>query len=444
MSFLNANLPIQISVANYVQNDKRDRFIDFIQDVSNANTAVRITPTEYQYTQGKVRNLKMNLYAPICDIEGSCDTNVCNMDGEKHEISQYYFDLTECFATKPIVVEGDDIRYVDNTWSFSEHVFQQIAAMMPAVRKGLARDMFVKFASLVGVHPDGSAEKRVTLTNPTTLGAYPQGLDDIYAEYDAADLMTPYIIGGRPLMQFTRSLQNGGLNALGDRLELYQPENVYYDGGLSASVLNDTVNGEHIFSVDPRVFKFVTFSQNAGMFVTDMNSLADVDLQHNRGNANLIKGTYLDPVTGLLFDLYINYTCDTWVIQLKLIWDMWVLPEYVCQMVGVNGLMHWRTCPQVIIPCPSGSVPPSASAPSVYSWTPGGVSYPYTISTIVLGNRPAFNLNAQVANIADLAAALNNAWGTPAFYVDGSDIKYTGAVGLSGTINNGEVNITFA
>ena len=99
------------------------------------------------------------------------------------------------------------------------------------------------------------------------------------------------------------------------------------------------VNGEHIFSVDPRVFKFVTFSQNAGMFVTDMNSLADVDLQHNRGNANLIKGTYLDPVTGLLFDLYINYTCDTWVIQLKLIWDMWVLPEYVCQVVGVNGLM---------------------------------------------------------------------------------------------------------
>jgi hypothetical protein len=446
MSFINANLPIQIGVSNYVRNDKRVPFIDFVVAASDANTTINIQPTDYQYAQGKVRNLKAILYAPICDVEGDCATSICESGGDKQEPSIYFFDLEECFATKKIQIYEDDIRYLDTGWSFSNNALQQIAAMMPAVRQGIAEDMLIKMESLVGIHPDGATSKRVNLVNPVTLGAYAQGLDDIYLDYSDAGLYAPFIIGGRSLKHFTRRIENGGVNALGDRIDLYEHENIWYDEGLSARVLNDTVNGDHIYSVDPRVFKFVTFSRNAGMFRTDRQSLDDLDLMHNSGNQSYIKGVYLDPVTGLLFDLYIKYDCDNWTIQLKLIWDMWVLPEYVCTAVGVNGIMKWRTCPQVIVPCPTGSLVPSPAAPQQYSWTPDlPCAYPYSIIQGSLENRNS-QLDTQVTNIAGLVGVLNEIWGQPIFALNGGGtaIVYSGVAPITGSLNGGEVTITFA
>lgn len=445
MSFANANLPIQMGVANYVRNDKRVPFIDFIIAASDANTAIQVTPTDFQYAAGKVRNLKMILYAPICDVEGDCNTSICDSGGEKIEPSIYWFDIAECFASKKFTIAENDIRQLDTGWSFSNNALQQIAAQMPAIRQSIADAWMIKLASLAGIHPDGSSEKRVTLINPVTLGAFGPGLDEIYDDYSDAGLYAPYISGGRQLKQFMRRIQNGGLNDLGDRLELYNSENIWYDEGVSSRVLNDTVNGDHIFTIDPRVFKLVTFSENAGMFRTDLYSLDDIDLQHNRGNINFIKGVYLDPITGLLFDLYVKYECDNWTIQIKLIWDMWVLPEYVCVAAGVNGIMHWRTCPQVVTPCPSGSPVASPTGPQQFSWTPSlPCAYPYPVTNGTLGNRSSYP-NTIVGDLAGLAALLNELYGVQGmFTVSGPDIVYTGYTALTGQLNDGEVTITFA
>lgn len=447
MSYQNANLPIQIAIENYGNLGRTYQVIDFIRNTSDRNTWIDINTEGFLYAPGKIRSLKAIYYPIICNVEGDCNQNLCS-PGTPAPPSVQFFDITECTATLPRSINKNDIRLLDTGWDFSDNALKIMNSTLPELRRLIATQFLVKLSFLAGIHPDGSDEKRVVLINNLTGAINPVGLSQIQREYADAGFDQPNILGGGEVYTFLSMSRIGGLNQLGQQINMVDTSNIWYDDGISASVLDDTANGDHIFTIDPRVFKFVTYSENAGIFRTDLSSLADIDAVYQRGGTDYIEGTFYDPVTGLLFDLFVNYDkCShTWTFWIKLNWDFFVMPDTVCSTPGVNGIMHWRTCPELVPVCPTGSLVPSPTGASTLSWVVAlPCSYPYTIADMQIGNRGA-QLNMQVTDIAGLTAAFNAAYGKNIFTNNGSAIQYTGpsAFPLSGTINGNEVVFAFS
>lgn len=157
-----------------------------------------------------------------------------------------------------------------------------------------------------------------------------------------------------------------------------------------------------------------------------------------------IEGTLIDPETGIPWDLYVRYNeCTSqWNFQLKHRWDFFVMPDVACNIQGVNGIMHWRTCPEVLAECPTGVTPSPAVTPETFSWTPTMANITSVSTSIIAGYGAVQNSPYPTPNIAALAAYMN-ANSQITFTVNGSAIEYTGVTPITANFN-GTVNATFA
>lgn len=448
MSFVNSNVLIQQFVNKYGNTQRTYRAIDFVRDVSNANTAISIDSNSFLKAAGKKRSVRVNYFPILCGDEGDCNTNICDT-GNRVEPAQQMFDITECTATPIYAINKDDIRLVDNNqWDFTGTALSIIASAMPNMRHKLALAFVTKLYELAGVHIDGSATKQVSTTNNATGVVNPIGKFDIEREFMDGGFMKPYILGGSEVYNWQKMVGIGGLNAQGQRIDQLDTANSYYDDGLSAAVLNDIVNGEHILAIDPQVFKFVTYAENAGIFRTGMATIEDLPNLYRNNFGGFLEGSLIDPVTGLLWDLYIKYDeCNSqWNFQLKLRWDFFVMPEIACNVQGVNGIMHYRTCPPVQVQCPSGSPLSSPAAADTFDWTPTLADIPVISQITIGGKNYSWNNPVAINSLDDLKNAMNEAYSpsNPLFTVSSNKIRYSGYSALSGSINNGDVSITFA
>ena len=446
MSNQNSHLPISKIAVGFGNLGRTFQAFNFVRDVSNANSSVNISSADFIKAPGKRRPFVLNFFPVLCNQTGDCSTDVCSMTGEKVELAQQVYDITQCIASPIFKLEKDDVRLIDANWSFSNVMSQIIQSALPDFRRRLATAMVTRLYALSGVHTDGAVTKRVTTTNSANGVVNPLGKFEIEREYLDAGLGNPYLLGGSEVYNWQKMVAIGAPNASGQDIGGLSTANTYYDEGLSNVVNNDLTNGEWILSIDPSVFKFVSYSANSGIFTTGLVDVSDVDkLYQMNGFGNMLEGTYYDPATGFVYDLTIRYDCGAWHAGFKFEWDFIVLPDTVCGVQGLNGIMKWRTCPPLQVSCPAGSPIGSPAAAKTYEWTPTLADTP-SISKITLGGVTwVSNAPLAITTLAQLAAALNEAYSpnNAMFTVNGAKIKYTGYTALTGKIND-TVTVTFA
>ena len=353
MSFLDSMLPV---ARNVIKRAKKNRSYEAAAAIIAASRLNGNISAKDFGREGKKRQFKMTYTAPICDVDTDavCGVNLC-APAAKVEPQQALFTLSRCTASPAFVVAGDDVRNVDGDLVWGDFVEAQLAAMFPQMRKKLARQMLALVYANVGKHPDGtSGAKTVALANQNNASLNPAGLFKIEREFQDGGYEAPFVIGGAVVDVWRKSVAIGGLNDQGQRIDQLRNRDLYYDG-----LVNDVINAagyDSMIAFDPQVLKFIPWNKNAGRFatnITGINTAEDVNKLFAMGGPNRIRGTIFDPVLNLLWDFNVRYDdCeDTYTFEMELQWDIFFLPQEVCNVAGVNGIMRYQTCPEEAVVC---------------------------------------------------------------------------------------------
>jgi hypothetical protein len=444
MSFKNSMQALQRFVINSRYAFPHYENIDAVLDARRLNTTILDGDIS---KEGKLRQIKITHYPIDCDaVAESCDGNLCDT-GTLVEPVQEWFYISRCIQLKPKTLRVEDVRDVDGNWSFSDHAMALINAQLGTARRELSREIDALLLANKGLHLDGNQYRRVTMTNTATGVVQPVGLWEIEQEFADGGYINPFVMGSKEVYQWKKALGIATDNsATGQALARIGSTNVYYDTTLN-SVVGDTSNGEYIIAFDPQSLKFVSYNDNLGLFATDLASPEQLDQLYKRGGTDYMKGVLQDPENGLLWDFFLNFDkCagddGTFTFFLRLKWDIFFPRVESCNIQGVNGVFVYKTCPVVQPACPSGDTPSPAAASHTYSWTPG-LSYPFILSEAQIGGIETYP-NVAVTSITDLVAAMNDSYGVSIFTVSGSNVHYTGYSPITGSLNSGEVTVTFA
>jgi len=448
--FLNSGREFQKFVMDMEYNTPRMEVINALLDASEMNRL--LLADEFRYGPGQLREVKISYYPQRCDVVAdTVNSSICET-GTVQSPTQQWYQITNGIQTKPQRLYPNDVRYVDGMWSFSQHAVQQILSGLGALRKELAVRLTTDLIANKGFHEDGSEYgTRINLVYTDNGLLTPVGISTIRQEFTNLAYMDPFIIGYTQVFQwrefFGIATDN---NTLGQAFQRINAPRMYYDVNLNTIKGVTAGDPEYIIAFDPRAVKFVTFSENAGKWSTDLLSIEDLDRMFANGNESVLLGAFVDPVTGLIFDLDVHKTIcvddsktGAFDWKLTLIYDTFYTPIQTCNEQGINGIFEYKTCPVVLPSCPEGDTPSPAIAASDWTWTPGDI-FPLLVSDITLGaytNNP----NVNVTSLAELAAVMGAAYnGQAIFSVDGSDITYSGFSQITGSINSGNITVTFA
>lgn len=443
MSFANSNLPIARFVPNWAKSARSYKAAEGIIAASRKNNL--ISAVDLGSEPGKKRQFKLTYYPVNCDAAAdNCSASVCDA-GTAVAPKQEFFTLSECTSSKNFTLSTSDVRLVDGMYTFSDHAMAQIAAQMPAMRKKLATQMLTKIYANKGLLPGGAASQRVQFVNTTTGAANLSATNTINRIFADTGFSEPFIIGGTEIFDLSEAIRLGGLNNLGQRIDGLDYTNKYYD-----ALINEVVGdgGEHVLAFDPQVLKFISWSKNAGMFATDLQSVESLDSLYKMGAKGVMRGVLLDPVLGILWDLNVHYDeCnDVFTYQYRLEWDIFFMPDTVCNDFGVNGIFHFTTCAPVVPACPAGDALPASPATATFEFdTNGELTFPFTVYDLSVAGRVT-QPNITVANIAALKNVLNDGGGI-VFGTSGTKLTYTGYTGETGItirINGEEYTFTEA
>lgn len=436
MSWINAMRNLQKNVYDYTQDTIPQEGLLAVLTARTLNTTIQ--ETDLQIQQGKKRQLKINYYAPDCDVVSDSDTiNVCQA-GDVQEPKQMWFEISRATTTKAKSLNKNDIRNDDGNFMFSDHAKFQIRSGLAEARKSLAQDVIDLLAANVGLLPNGEASQLLPMINKSDGTINPMGVWNIERAYRDSGYQNPFIVGGTDVFYWKKAVSIGGINDKGQNLAQMGRTNAYYDTLVNTSFGDNAT--EHVISFDPQMIKFVSFNNNAGMFATDMKSIDDLDAIYQRGGTDYIEGVMQDPVTGLLWDLYIKYDfCNSrWTWQYQLLWDMFFLPPYLCGKQGVNGIFHWTTCVPLVETCSAGSPLPANTASTFSFDTNGNISFPYIVQTLNIAGIEV-KPNQSVANLDALIALMNNSAPAPlVFTKSGTEIRYSGFAGITVTLNGSD------
>ncbi|MBS1771524.1 MAG: hypothetical protein JST82_01600 [Bacteroidetes bacterium] len=439
MSFKNAMQATQKSILQYAKQGRPYEVLAALLAARQFNTT--ITETDLQSEAGKKRQLKINYYAPVCTDNGVGNENICNA-GTVIEPKQVFFDISRTTASAVYQLNRDDVRYVDGAYTFSDHAKAAINAALPAVRRKLATEVASLLVSNTGLLPDGNSTRMLPFMDKETGTMNPMGLWEVERTYRDAGFSDPFIVGGTDVFHWRKAVEVGGINDKGQNMSALGRSNAYYD-----TLINDAfgdADTEHIVTFDPQMLKFVSFNRNAGIFATDLNNIDAIDAIYQRGGTDYVEGVLADPLTGLLWDLNVNYDkCNyRWTFQWKLEWDIFFMPPMVCNLPGVNGVCHFTTCAPVQFTCPEGGTPITGATSHTYQWdTNGIVSYPLYVYELDLGGQTS-HPDATVANITELKDLMNANVTGYTFGISGTKLNYTGYSGLGGHVND-TTNISF-
>lgn len=444
MSFLNAGRALTKFALDWTRS-KPEELMQAILDARPFNRT--ITERDMQFQEGKLRQLYITYYPPVCEDTGDCDDTVCD-SGTKIEPHQMYFKLSQCTASAVYTLAKDDIRLVDGSWDFSDHAKMQMASVMPTVRHKMAVEMAALLVSNVGILPNGNASQLLPFVSQGTAVAQPKGMWEIERTFHDSGYSNPFIVGGPAVWEWKKSTEIGGLSAEGQYLDRMRRDQLYYDNLVNTTFNN---NQENIIAFDPQMLKFIAFNEHAGLFRTQKYTIDDLTSMFIMGSPTRIEGVMPDQFTGLLWDLDIKYSDELndcrggWKFQVRLNWDIFFMPPQVCNVQGVTGIFHFTTCPQLEATCETGSVITPADE-ATYSADASGLSYPLLLQKLVIAGvttYPSQNEPVSVANLTALVAQLNaNAPAPLEFSVNGTDIEYEGYVGIEVEIN-GTTTLTF-
>lgn len=439
MSFVNSQRDLIKFALEYTMG----RPVEMTQAVLKARAENQlITESDTQFDDGKKRRLHFNYYPPVCADNGAGNENICNT-GTVLQPKQDFFEISQVTASAVYQLNPDDIRYMDNSYTFSQNARAQIMSVLPTVREKLDSAITALIVANVGLLPNGNASQLLPVLNKENGVVNPMGLWEIERAYRDSGYSNPYIVGGTDVFHWKKATAIGGLNANGQYIDKMVVPNLYYSGLVNTTF--GSPSAEHIVSFDPQMLKFVTFSRNAGMFATDEISIDAIDEIYSRGSDNRLKGVMPDPVTGLIWDLNIHYDdClnngnGGWKFQWKLEWDIFFMPAKVCNKQGVNGIFHWTTCLQTVPECPTGSIIEPADSATYEFDTNGEITFPIIVQKVQVGGIISYPAEAEsgVANIAGLRDLLNGIANGIVFSVSSTKLQYTGYAAVTVTLNGG-------
>jgi hypothetical protein len=439
MSFKNAMQATQKAILQYARQGRPYEVLAAVLAARQFNTS--ITETDLRSEEGKKRQLKINYYAPVCEDNGTGSESICDA-GAVVEPKQEYFEIKRKTASAVYQLNRDDIRYFDGNYSFSDHAKAAINAALPAVRRKLAVEVAQLLTDNAGLLPNGNAAKMLPFLDKTNGIVNPMGLWEIERIYRDSGFANPFIVGGTDVFHWRKAVEIGGVNEKGQNISQMGRSNAFYD-----SLVNDAfgdADTEHILTFDPQVLKFVSFNRNAGIFATELQNIDAIDTIYQRGGTDYIEGVMADPLTGLLWDLNVNYDkCTyTWTFQWKLEWDIFFMPPVVCNIPGVNGIFHFTTCAPVVYECPEGGTPETPAASDTFEWdTDTVIAYPLYVHQFDLAGQTTYP-NVTVANITELKNLFNDSVNGYSFTVSGTKLQYTGYSALSGHLND-TTNVSF-
>ncbi len=400
-----------------------------------------ITEADLYSDEGKKRQLKVNYYPPICTDNGTGTENLCD-SGQSIAPKQEYFEIKESTASAVYQLNRDDIRFVDGAYSFSDHAKAAINAALPAVRRKLAVAIANKMTANVGLLPDGNAKRMLPFLDKQNGVVNPMGLWEVERTFRDSGFSNPFIVGGTDVFHWRKAVEIGGISDKGQNVSQMGRSNAYYDSLVNDAFGDDTT--EHVMAFDPQMLKFVSFNRNAGIFATDLQNIDAIDTIYQRGGTDYIQGVMADPVTGLLWDLNVNYDkCNyRWTFQWKLEWDIFFLPPAVCNLAGVTGLFHFTTCAPVQYECPTGGTPETPAVSHTYDWdTDTDIDFPLYVHELDVAGQTTYP-NVTVANITQLKDLFNDSVNGYVFSVTGTKLRYTGYAAISGHVND-STNVSF-
>lgn len=438
MSYANAMRYLQKNVFDYVRPGVPYPIISALLAARQFNDT--ITEQDLGNGPGKKRPLKINYSAPVCEDDGTCSDNICNA-GIKVEPKQAWFEITRCTASNVYTIAKDDLRYIDGEWRFSQDAMRIVRSILPAVHKKLATEMVALLVDNVGLQPNGEESTMLPMVDKGNGTINPIGLWEIEKIYRNTGYSNPFIVGGDDVFYWNRIVNIGGLNELGQNIARLGMSNGYYEPLVNTAFADPTQ--EHAITFDPQMLKLVTFSENAGMFATDLDSIMDMDTMYARGGTDYIEGVLVDPTYGLMWDFNAVYDkCDkVFNLQLKLNWDLFIMPVPVCNIQGVNGIYHFTSCLPPAIECPTPASPISPTQ-STFTYDASGLTFPLYVNKIELGGITDFPA-ATVANVAELRTLFNNTLPNYSFAGAGNNVTYSGFSAIGGQINDA-INITFS
>ncbi|MCB0697607.1 MAG: hypothetical protein KDC07_09600 [Chitinophagaceae bacterium] len=440
MSFKNAMQATQKSILQYAKQGQPYEVLSALLAARQFNTT--INETDLQAEAGKKRQLKINYYPPVCTDDGTGTESICD-PGIVVEPKQVFFEISRTTASAVYQLNRDDVRYVDGNYTFSDHARAAINAALPAVRRKLAVEAAGLLVAATGLLPDGNEARMLPFMDKTTGNVNPVGLWEIERIYRDAGFSNPFIVGGTDVFHWRKAVEVGGVNDQGQNVSRIGRSNAYYD-----SLINDAyadTDTEHILTFDPQMLKFVSFSKNAGIFATDLQNIDAIDTIYQRGGTDYIQGVLADPITGLLWDLDVNYDkCNyRWTFQWKLEWDIFFMPPAVCNIPGVNGVFHYTTCAPVIFECPTGGTPLTGASSDTYEWdTSGEVTFPLYVNKLTVAGQTSYP-NQTVADAGELKDLFNASITGYMFAIDTTKITYTGYSAITGKVNDA-TDISFA
>jgi hypothetical protein len=428
---------------------------EMIYAIINASAENNVlTADEFRYGPGQLRQVKISYYPQRCDVVADeCDNSICEV-GEVQQPIQQWYTISKCIQTKPQRLYPNDVRYIDGSWSFSMNAAQQIRASIGAVMQELATRLTTDLLAHKGLHLGGSEYgTRINLVNTTDGLLTPIGFSTISQEFARLAYRNPYIVGSGQVFTYRQFFNIAAPNTnLGQDFTKAAIPNLYFDVNLDTIKGTQPGDPESIIAFDPRAVKMVSFSENAGRWSTDVTSLDGnaLDTMFKNGNESVMLGTFVVPGYPIMMDLDVHKTIcvegsktGAFDWKLTLIYDVFYTPIQTCNEQGINGIFEYLTCPAVIPVCPTGDEPSPNPTSSTFNWNPGDV-FPLLVSDITIGDNTNYP-GATVANRAELAQLLGAAYnGQYIFSVSGSNIQYTGFSALTGSINNGDITITFA
>lgn len=447
MSWGNAFRYLQKNIFDYTLDTKNINTLLAVLEARRDNTT--IVEADVVSEPGKKRPLKINFFAPRCEDDGECTDTVCDA-GTALAPVQDWFEINQCTASAVYKLNKDDIRLVDGNYQFSDFALSSIRSVFPTVREKLSTDVAAMIVAEVGVLTDGNSSRAVSIMDASTAGMNPLGFYQIQREYQNSGYSgkMPYIIGGSVQVDnWQKSTALATVNTtIGIDMGRARPMgNLYYD-----QLINDTfadASQEHIISFSPDMLKFVSYSENAGIFATDVTNIRAIDAMYQRGYPSLVNGGLVDPRTGLLWDLDILFVpCDSvtgkpaWTFKWKINWDIFFMQPRVCNIPGLNSIFHFTTCLEQAPICGDNPYPSAATA-TTRTGDASGLTYPLVIQKIEIGtlgvvfNMP--NEPTSVANIGELRDLLNESQGSITFAVSGSNLTYSGFTNNTLTINEG-------
>lgn len=447
MSFQQSHLPIQKYLWDYARDNKNINLLLALLISSRMNKDITLTDFGMN---GKLRQLKVNYLAPICDDGGDCDDTVCDA-GRVVEPSQFYFNLTQCTAGDVYEFGIDDIRELDGNITFSDWALMVIRNAMPQVRERLHSAVAAQMVGEAGYIPlsDGTGveELLINWVNPATGMLNPQGYNQMARAFaDGGFSSNPFIVGGPTVDDFERNMRIASVNEYGQNLAALQTSpNIWYDPIVPATFADPT--RDHILAWDPEVLKFVNFSYNAGIFATDMNGPEDLNRLFWQSRGGRIFGTYYDNRTGLLWDfnaLIVDCPTPVWRFQWRIHWDIVFLPPRQCNLQGVNGIFHFEACLAPAVECPTPAALSPISGDTEFSFdTSGEITYEYFIQQLQTGNQlNTYDGLNQVDTVEQLQTMLNDHLAPYGIVLSlaGTTLSYTGSSAITININGGTAN----